>query len=78
MSFHAEASHTEGYGACCSHPWISGVIPCLLPDEWMLEQNKEGKMPEEECRPILLQKEEDAKLGAGISFQDVMWFTVHW
>lgn len=33
-------------------------------------------MPEEECRPILLQMEEDAKLGAGVSFQDVMWCTV--
>lgn len=35
-------------------------------------------MPEEECRPILLQMEEDAKLGAGVSFQDVMWYTVLW
>lgn len=35
-------------------------------------------MPEEECRPILLQMEEDAKLGAGVCFQDVMWFTVRW
>lgn len=54
---------TVGYVACCIHPWVNGVIPHLLPDEWTLEQNKRGKTPEDECRPIL-QKEEAAKLYA--------------
>lgn len=30
-------------------PGVCGVIPHLLPDDWMLEQNKRGKMPEEVC-----------------------------
>lgn len=61
---------TAGYVACCIHPWVNGVIPHLLPNEWTLEQNKRGKTPEDECRPIL-QKEEAAKLYAS-SFLSVV------
>lgn len=33
-SFHAEAPHSKGYGACCSHPWINGGYS-LPPSRWM-------------------------------------------
>lgn len=41
--------YSDGYRAGCILPWVNGVIPHLLPDDWTLEQNKRGKAPEEEC-----------------------------
>lgn len=64
---------TVGYVACCIHPWVNGVIPHLLPDEWMLEQNKRGKTPEDECRPILQKEEAGKTLRKQFSFRGSFW-----